>query len=116
MLNMIIALLLAQTAAPAGNATNGKAVFMRAGCYACHGSMGQGGPGGRLTPNLIPAPLFTRYVREGKVNNPNANRNWSGMPPFSAKFLTDVEVADMYAYLASIPAAPPVRSIPLLND
>ena len=106
----------AQNPAPAGNATNGKAAYIRAGCYACHGSMGQGGPGGRLAPNVIASPLFTNYVRNGKVTNPNANRNWAGMPPFSAKFLTDAEVADMYAYLASIPAPPPVRDIPQLND
>ena len=110
---MILAVVVAQ--APAGNATNGKAVYMKAGCYACHGSMGQGGPGGRLAPNLIPSPIFTNYVRNGKFN-PNANRNWSGMPPFSAKFLSDQEVADIYAYLAGIPVPPPVKNIPLLNE
>jgi ubiquinol-cytochrome c reductase cytochrome c subunit len=103
-------------AAPAGNATNGKAVYMKAGCYACHGSMGQGGPGGRLAPNVIPSPIFSKYVRSGKLTNPNANRNWSGMPPFSTKFLSDAEIADIYAYMASIPVPPPVKEIPILNN
>lgn len=88
---------------------------MKAGCYACHGSMGQGGPGGRLAPNVIPNAIFTNYVRNGKAN-PGANRNWSGMPPFSTKFISDSELADMYAYLVSVPAPPPVKSVPLLND
>ena len=105
----------AQNAAAAGNAQNGKAVFMKAGCYACHGSMGQGGPGGRLAPKPIPAPIFANTVRNGKAN-PGANRNWSGMPPFSAKFISDSELADIYAYLASIAEPPPVKSVPLLND
>lgn len=106
----------AQNAAPAGNAANGKTVFIKAGCYACHGSMGQGGPGGRLAPKPIAAPIFTNYVRKGKVNNPAADRNWGGMPPFSEKFISDSEIADIYAYLASIAEPPPVKSIPLLND
>lgn len=105
----------AQNAAPAGNAANGKTVFIRAGCYACHGSMGQGGPGGRLAPNVIPNAIFTKYVRNGKAN-PGADRNWSGMPPFSNKFISDSDLADISAYLASIQTPPPVKSIPLLND
>ena len=116
MIQILIALaILAQNAAPSGNAENGKAVFMKAGCHACHGSMGQGGTGGRIAPKPIPAPIFNNTVRNGKAN-PNANRNWSGMPPFSAKFISDSELADIYAYLASIPAPPPVKSVPLLND
>lgn len=106
----------AQNAAPTGNAANGKAVFVKAGCYACHGSMGQGGPGGRLAPKPIAAPIFTNYVRKGKVNNPAANRNWSGMPPFSEKFISDSELADIYAYLAGIAEPPAIKSIALLND
>jgi hypothetical protein len=38
------------------------------------------------------------------------------MPPFSTKFISDSELADIYAYLASIKTPAPVKSIPLLND
>jgi len=105
----------AQGAASTGNATNGKTVFMKAGCHGCHGTMGQGGPGGRLAPKPIPAAAFTSYVRKGKVNNPGANRHWAGMPPYSAKFISDSELADIYAYLASIAEPPAASSIPLLS-
>ena len=105
----------AQGAAAPGNATNGKTVYMKAACYGCHGTMGQGGPGGRLAPKPIPAAAFTSYVRKGKVNNPGANRHWAGMPPYSAKFISDSELADIYAYLASIAEPPAVSSIPLLT-
>src|SRR5437870_1272944 len=91
----------AQNAAPAGNAANGKVVFIKANCQACHGTMGQGGGGPRLAPNPIPGPLFMNYVRNGK-RNPGASV-WSGMPPFSTKFISDSELADIYAYVASIP-------------
>jgi mono/diheme cytochrome c family protein len=117
-LTMIVAAVIAQNpapAAPSGNAANGKTLFTTAGCYACHGSMGQGGPGGRLAPNVIPFPILSKYVRNGKAN-PGANRNWSGMPPFSTKFISDAQLADIYAFLASIPPPPPVKSIPLLNE
>jgi mono/diheme cytochrome c family protein len=111
-LGMIFLVMLAQAPA-AGNAANGKAVFTKAGCFACHGAMGQGGPGGRIAPMTIQQPIFVNYVRNGKAN-PNADRNWSGMPPFSVKFLSDTELADIYAYLTSIPAPP--KNIPLLNQ
>jgi mono/diheme cytochrome c family protein len=52
-------------------------------------------------------------VRNGKAN-PGANRNWSGMPPFSTKFISDSELADIYAYLTSIPAPP--KNVPLLEQ
>ena len=36
------------------------------------------------------------------------------MPPFSEKILSDGDLADIYAYLQSIPPPPDVASIPLL--
>lgn len=106
----------AQSRTPAGNASNGKALFAgKAACYSCHGSMGQGGPGGRLAPKPIPEPIFMNTLRKGK-HRPGANPHWSGMPPFSDKFLSDSDLADIYAYLASIPEPPDVKNIPLLNQ
>jgi len=103
-----------QANAPAGNANNGKAAFIKAKCVACHGSVGQGGPGGRLAQKPVPFPAFRTFVRQGKVASPTVNRNWAGMPPFSTRFISDAELADIYAYLASIPDPPPTASIPLL--
>ena len=106
----------AQTAESPGDPVNGKAVYLRAGCYGCHGTVGQGGPGGRLAPNPIPATAFNQYVRKGKVRSPAEDRNWSGMPSYSAKFISNSELADVHAYLQSIPDPPPVANIPLLSD
>jgi mono/diheme cytochrome c family protein len=105
----------AQTVPQAGNVANGKTTYLRAGCHACHGTMGHGGPGPRLAPTPIAMAPFVNFVRNGKVNNPRANRNWTGMPPYSTKFLSDAELADMYAYLASIAEPPPPANIPLLS-
>jgi ubiquinol-cytochrome c reductase cytochrome c subunit len=37
------------------------------------------------------------------------------MPAYSEKALSDRDIADIHAYLASIPAPPAVKDIPLLN-
>jgi len=37
------------------------------------------------------------------------------MPPYTAKVMSDKEVADIYAFLLTIPAPPAVSGIPLLN-
>jgi hypothetical protein len=37
------------------------------------------------------------------------------MPPYSAKILSDDDLGDIYAYLASIPKPPDPKSIPALN-
>ena len=65
--------------------------------------VGQGGTGPRLAPRPLPAPALTAYVR--KPGN--------GMPPYSAKVMSDAEVADIRAYLATIPEPP--KDIPLLK-
>ena len=36
--------------APAGDAAKGKVLFMKNGCYECHGTVGQGGTGPRIAP------------------------------------------------------------------
>jgi len=92
--------------AQAGNADNGKRIFMRDGCYQCHGTVGQGGVGPRLSAPALALPTLSAIVRKGV----------RGMPPYSAKILSDAELADIHAYLETIPAPPPAKSIALLNQ
>jgi len=83
----------------------GAALYKKNGCYECHVNDGQGGPQGpRLGPNPIPMPRFVAYVR-----NPGGD-----MPPFTAKVISDDDLAKIYAFLQSRPAPPPVKDIPLL--
>jgi mono/diheme cytochrome c family protein len=94
-------------AAPRGNAENGKKIFTAYGCYQCHNyTAAGGGAGPRLAPRSIPFPLFTKGMREP----------WNEMVPYTAKILTDQELADIYAFLLTIPAPPAVNTIPLLNN
>jgi len=92
--------------AQSGNAENGKRVFLKDGCYECRGTVAQGGTGPRLTPPAIPLPTMTAVVRKGV----------GGMPPYSARVLSDAELSDIHAYLETIPAPPPAKSIALLNQ
>jgi ubiquinol-cytochrome c reductase cytochrome c subunit len=103
---------LALGAAPAlaASAENGKAAFMKHGCFQCHGTVGQGSvqtSGGRVLYNTkLPIEAFIGYVR-------STNRQ---MPPYSEKVLSDGDLTDIYAYLESLPPPPDYKSVPLLNQ
>jgi mono/diheme cytochrome c family protein len=94
----------AQTPA-AGNTQNGKALFIKHGCARCHGTEGQGGAGARIGSKPPATAALIQYVR-----NPSG-----GMPPYRNQ-VTDAELTDIRAYLASIPAPLEVKDIPLLNQ
>jgi ubiquinol-cytochrome c reductase cytochrome c subunit len=101
-------LLLSQdSAASQGDVTKGKTLFTKYGCTQCHGTQGQGTTAGaRLAPKPIALAALNAYVRGPKGQ----------MPPYTAKVVSDAELADIRAYLASIPEPPPAKSIPLLNQ
>ena len=92
-------------AAPAGKATNGAKIFVSYGCYQCHGYAAHGGAGARLAPKPIAFAAFTKYVRKPTQQ----------MPPYTAKVVTDQELADIYAFLLTIPPPPDPNSIPLMK-
>ena len=87
----------AQNAAPAGDAANGKKLWVKENCYSCHGYDGHGGAGVKLAPKPIAVTAFMAIVRHPPK---------SGMPTFSAKVVSDADLRDMWAYLSAVPAAP----------
>ena len=94
-------------AAPRGNAENGKKIFTAYGCYQCHNyTAAGGGAGPRLAPRPIPFPAFTKAIREPR----------NEMVPYTAKIASDQDLADIYAFLLTIPEPPAVNTIPLLNN
>ena len=95
----------AEQARAAPSAAKGKEIFRRVGCYECHNYQGQGGVGPRLAKTL-PFEALKSYVR-------NANGN---MPPYAPSVLPDDELADIYAYLQSVPAAQSADSIPAVKN
>jgi ubiquinol-cytochrome c reductase cytochrome c subunit len=101
------ALMLGQGSAVAASAEKGKAGFVQHGCWQCHGYQGQGGVTGlKLAPDPIPFETLSNFVR-------TTNR---AMPPYREEILSNEDLADIYAYLQSIPKDPDPKSIPLLNQ
>jgi mono/diheme cytochrome c family protein len=97
-----------QDAAPAGNAENGNKLYVKDGCYACHGFQAHGGGGGpRVGPNPIPYEVFAAFLRHPEEG--------AGMPAYTSKVLSDQELADIYAYVKSVPRPPDAKNIPLLK-
>jgi mono/diheme cytochrome c family protein len=104
-LGVVVAL--AQATTPAGDAKNGKKLFAADGCYQCHGYEAQGATptGPRLGPKPIAFAQFSKLVRQPVGQ----------MPPYTAKSLPDKDLADIYAFLQSIPAPPSADAFPLLK-
>ena len=99
----------AHAQAPAGDATRGKAAFMKNMCYTCHGSVGQGGDRGsgpRIAYDTWPFEAFSHQVRHPREQ----------MPRYPKELLSDQDLADIYAYVASSKKGPKASDIPLLRD
>jgi len=103
-------LVLGQVPALAASAENGKVAFVKNGCWQCHDFNGQGSvatSGGRVIANTpLPLDAFKAYVRD-----PGGS-----MPPFHVEILSDSDLADIYAYLESLPKPRSAKDIPLLNQ
>lgn len=90
----------AQDVAPSSE--RGQQTFMRVGCYQCHGTNAHGINAGRAwTPKTM-----TRFIRIGS--------GW--MPPYPQEVLSDKEIADIVAFLETVPSPPSADSIAVLKD
>jgi mono/diheme cytochrome c family protein len=89
------------------NPENGKKVFLKDGCYQCHGQSGSGGLAGpRLAQTKLTQTAFMAYVR-----NPAPG----SMPAYRTKVLADQDLSDIFAFIKSLPDPPPLSTIPVLN-
>ena len=100
------ALLLSNAAAAEPSAANGRVLFVKVGCYQCHGYQGQGGAAGpRIAPEPLPFDGLAAFVRTTSGE----------MPSYPATLLSDSDLADIYAYLQSVPRPPALADVPLLK-
>jgi mono/diheme cytochrome c family protein len=87
----------------------GRALYLTNGCSYCHGTVGQGGGGRtgglRLAQMGIAYPAFLNQLRH-PVNE---------MPPYTESAMSDADVANIHAYIVSLPPPPDVKSIPALS-
>jgi len=99
-------LLCVPLAQAAGSADKGKAAYVKNGCWQCHGLAGQGGVAGpKLAPNPMPLEALSAFVRNTR----------GAMPPYQSAILSEADLADIHAWLQSLPKAKDYKSIPLLN-
>lgn len=109
--SIIVGALLASTIAFAAdkpaNVARGKQLYLATGCYQCHGTRGQGGGGAgpRLAPGPIPYAGWLQQLRRPRAR----------MPVYTAVVMPDADVADMYAYLQSVPKGKTASEIPMLK-
>jgi mono/diheme cytochrome c family protein len=92
----------------AGDAAKGKENFMKYGCWQCHGTVGQGSPvsGPKLAPDPIPLEAMSSFIRSSR----------RAMPPYRVEVLPEADLADIHAYLSSVPKPADFKTIPLLAE
>ena len=81
-------------------ADRGKAVFVANNCYLCHGTAGQGGAGPTIAPPKLIA--FSAWVRKTGPGQ---------MPVYTAKVLSDADLAAIYTYLSSLKAPTSIPAV-----
>lgn len=96
-----------QQAAPQGDAKAGQQLFLADGCWECHGTVAQGGviTGPRLAHTALP---FAAVLQQLRVPQ-------NAMPPYEPAVISDAQVADIYAWLQSLPPPQSAANIPLLS-
>jgi mono/diheme cytochrome c family protein len=96
--------------APPGDIANGKRLYLADGCFTCHGRAGQGGAYNGPAPILAKTDMpFEGFA--GQLRNP-AN----DMPAYSAALLSDQDIADIFAFVESLPGASSPKDISILNN
>jgi len=95
---------------PRGDAANGRRIYLAVGCFTCHGRSGQGGayngPAPILARTALPFVGFKALIRDPS----------NDMPAYSDAVLTDQDIADVYAFLESLPGPRSPKDISILNN
>ena len=88
------------------NGRRGEDVYLRQGCYQCHGLVGQGSilSGPALVPLTMTSRAFRSYVR-----NPAG-----AMPAYTIKILSEDDLAAIEEHVRTFDAPKPASQIPLL--
>jgi len=97
----------APAASPAGDAKKGNELYLKNGCWECHGYSGANGSGAPLVLTSLNAAGFVGYIR-----NPRTN----GMPLYSAKVISDGDAANLFAYIKTFKKPPEAKDVPLLQQ
>jgi mono/diheme cytochrome c family protein len=93
-----------------GDAANGKQIYLRDACFTCHGRSGQGGvfrgPAPILAQTALPFDGFRELLRDPPGD----------MPAYSEAVLSDKDIADIYAFLESLPGPRSPKDVRVLDN
>jgi mono/diheme cytochrome c family protein len=96
--------------APPGNPVEGKRLYLTDGCFTCHGRSGQGGalngPAPILAKTAMPFDGF-----KGQLRQP-AN----DMPAYAEIVMSDQQIADIYAFLQTLPGPRPTKDMAIFKE
>ena len=97
--------------APRGDAVEGKRLYMLDGCFTCHGRAGQGG---RLNG---PAPVIAKTAMPFDGFKAQLRNPINEMPAYAEPVMSDQQIADVYAFVQSLPGAlPGAKDMPIFKD
>jgi mono/diheme cytochrome c family protein len=95
---------------PSGNAVEGRRLYLAVGCFTCHGRSGQGGamngPASILAKTAMPFDGF-----KGQLRQPI-----SDMPAYSEIVMSDEQIADIYAFLQTLPGPLPTKDMAIFKE
>lgn len=86
----------------------GRQLYLKNGCFSCHGTVGQGGERSgapRIAPEPYPFEAFKVLVRTPR----------EAMPRLDVRHVNDEQLLAIHRYLASIPNGPSAKEIPQLS-
>src|ERR1700740_3480891 len=96
--------------APPGSADHGQRIYLAGACFPRHGRAGQGGAYNGPAPILAHTAMpFDGF--KGQIRNPV-----NDMPAFSNANLSDKDIADIYAFVRSLPGPRSAKDIAILNN
>ena len=96
--------------APPGDVTEGKRLYLAVGCFTCHGRSGQGGAMNGPAPILAKTAMpFDGF--KGQLREPIAD-----MPAYSEIVMSDKQIADIYAFLQTLPGPRPAKDMAIFKD
>jgi mono/diheme cytochrome c family protein len=93
-----------------GDVANGQRLYLADGCFTCHGRSGQGGAYNTPAPILAHTAMPFDGFR-GQIRNPI-----NDMPAFPTAILSDKDIADIYAFVESLPGPRAPKDFPILNN
>jgi mono/diheme cytochrome c family protein len=93
-----------------GDAAKGRETFLNVQCYTCHGRVGEGGRFMYAAPPLTGLDMPPEALQAFLRSAPN------DMPSFAPSILTDDDIANIAAFLRSLPGRSDPKDFPLLNQ